>query len=421
MRSFRSEHNLVAVSANLKETALNTEQALDTSLLVERNTMLQLTPRREDNRDELTGKEEPDTAYDLGSLAEGSLDFEKAQAQHFGFGYAYALGLRSATAWGGGYKHSIMPTLDMMLPSFTVAMRLGQTIMKRRFASFFVGQLTAAFAKDSWAKLSLSVKGTGKYTDNMRRETISAPFNATSLTLASNSVHGTTAGTRLDNVHSVRVQVPVTGELRDVTVTAVSSATPAVLTIEAPGSAAASTTYDIIYVPTEPAWCSFPSRITEPPLRVTDLVVKVGGKWNGTEFIGGHTMSDEIESIEHVIDNDMLIEFRPGGTGIYASYAMRQRRVQTLKLDRQFRDFIIQQKMVDNEYFGVQMRAAGAEFEKDKAYCVEMTFPRCVVLKAPLKVNGNLLGEEGDLQVLYDDLYRSVRVEVSNKVPQYAA
>lgn len=421
MRSFRSEHNLVAVSANLKETALNTEQALDTSLLVERNTMLQLTPRREDNRDELTGKEEPDTAYDLGSLAEGSLDFEKAQAQHFGFGYAYALGLRSATAWGGGYKHSIMPTLDMMLPSFTVAMRLGQTIMKRRFASFFVGQLTSTFAKDSWAKLSLSVKGTGKYTDNMRRETISAPFNAASLTLASNSVHGTTAGTRLDNVHSVRVQVPLTGELRDVTVTAVSSATPAVLTIEAPGSAATSTTYDIIYVPTEPAWCSFPSRITEPPLRVTDLVVKVGGKWNGTEFLGGHTMSDEIESIEHVIDNDMLIEFRPGGTGIYASYAMRQRRVQTLKLDRQFRDFIIQQKMVDNEYFGVQMRAAGAEFEKDKAYCVEMTFPRCVVLKAPLKVNGNLLGEEGDLQVLYDDLYRSVRVEVSNKVPQYAA
>ncbi|MBP7528333.1 MAG: hypothetical protein KA801_10425 [Syntrophorhabdaceae bacterium] len=421
MRSFRSEHDLVAVSANLKETALNTEQTLDTSLLVDRNTILQLAPRREDNREELTGKEEPDASYDLGALSEATFEFSKAQAQHFGFGYAFALGTSAASAWGTGYKHLITPTADMLNPSFTAAMRLGQTIMKRRFASFLIDQLTATFAKDSWAKLSLSVKGTGKYTDNVTKETVSAAFNATELTLAANGVQGSTASGRVDSIHAVRVLVPTTGEYKDVTVTAVSSATPAVLTITAPGEAATSTTYEILYVPTEPAWCTFPSRVTESPLRVTDLVVKVGGLWNGTTFLEGHTMSEEIESIEHVISNEMAVEFRPGGTGTYANYAYRQRRIQTLKLDRQFRDFIMQRKIIDNEYFGVQMKATGAEFESGKNYCIDVVFPRCVVLKAPLKINGNFLGEEGDLQVLEDDTYGSVRVEVANKVSQYAA
>jgi hypothetical protein len=132
-------------------------------------------------------------------------------------------------------------------------------------------------------------------------------------------------------------------------------------------------------------------------------------------------MSEEIESIEHVISNEMAVEFRPGGTGTYANYAYRQRRIQTLKLDRQFRDFIMQQKIVDNEYFGVQMTATGAEFETGKNYYVDIVFPRCAVLNAPLKINGNFLGEEGDLQVLEDDTYGSVRVEIANKVSGYAA
>ncbi|NLT24652.1 MAG: hypothetical protein GXX82_16540 [Syntrophorhabdus sp.] len=420
MRSFRAEHNLIAVSANLRETALNTEQTLDTTLLVDRDSILQLSPRREDNRDEQTGKEEPDRAYNLGALSETTLTFSKAKPQDFAFGYAFALGTCSPSAWGTGYKHVITPTEEMCNPSFTAAGRLGQTVMKRRFASFLVDQLTATFAKDSWAKLSLSVKGTGKYTDNVTKETVTAAYNAMELTLAANAVQGATAAARLDSIHAVRVLVPTTGEYKDVAITAASSATPAVLTITAPGEEATSTSYEILYAPTEPAWCSFPARVDESPLRVTDLVVKVGGLWNGTTFLEGHSMSEEIESIEHVISNEMAVEFRPGGTGAYASYAYRQRRIQTLKLDRQFRDFIMQRKILDNEYFGVQMKATGAEFETGKNFYVDVVFPRCVVLTAPLKVNGNFVGEEGDLQVLEDDTYGSVRVEVANKVSGYA-
>jgi hypothetical protein len=421
MRSYLANYNLLAVSANAAETEINTEQTLDTSMLISQSDIIALEPRRETNKDELTGLEEADTIYNLGNLSNGTLNFEKAQAQHFGFGYAFALGSRSAAAYGTGYKHSILPTADISLPSFTAAMRLGNTIMKRRVASLFIDQLTATFAKDAWAKLALSCKGTGKYTDNMYKEEITAAYNVTSFTLAANGVEGSTAALRLDNIHQVRVLVPATGEYADVTVTAVSSATPAVLTITAPGVAVTSTTFEILYTPTEAGWMTFPSRVTEPPLRVTDLVVTFGGKWNGTAFLGGRTLSQEIESIEHVISNNMTIEYRPGGTGAYANYAYRAGREQTLKLTRQMRDYILQQRIISNETFGVRMKATGSEFETGKNYYVDIVFPKCGVLSAPISVNGKLLAEAGDLSVLQDATYGSVLVEIANKVTAYAA
>jgi hypothetical protein len=370
--------------------------------------------------------------------------------------------------------------------------------MKRCFASMHVDQLTATFAKDSWAKLALALKGTGKYTDNMTTEEVTDAFNATSLTLAANGVQGADAATRLDNVHQVRVLVPNTGEYQDVDVSAASDATPAVLTVTSaatavaiaglskaaacvvtwtahglvsgdkatiagitqadwsalnaehtitligddsfsipvdtsgfaadyvpgtdPGTIIESTdaTYEILYVPTEAAWCTFPARVTEPPLRVTDLVLTVGGVWNGTSFLGGHAMSDEIESVEHTINNNLAVEFRVGGTGSYANYALRQGRVQTLKLNRQARDFILQQRIIDNEYFGVRLTATGSEYESGKNYALDIVFPRCNVLTAPLSVNGKVLAEAGDLVVLQDDTYGSVIVTVTNKVAAYA-
>lgn len=502
MRNYLATYDLVAVSANAKETALNTEKTLDTSLLVTKSNLPALEHRREDNKDELTGKEEADTIYDLGNLSSMSMEFDKAQAQHFGLGYSYALGVSTPSPWGTGYKHAITPTADMFLPSFTLGARLGKTIMKRMFASMHVDQLTATFAKDSWAKLVLALKGTGKYTDNMTTELVTAKFSATTLPLAgTNAVEDGSADSalRLDNVHQVRVLVPNSGEYQDVTVTAVSAGPPSVLTITSPATAVAiaglskaascvvswvghglvngnkvtiagitqaewsglkaehiitkigddtftipvntsafslsydpgtdpgtiiestNAVYEILYVPTEPAWCTFPARVSEPPLRVTDLVLTMGGIWDGTSFLGGHAMSNEIESVEHNINNNLAVEFRVGGTGSYANYVMRQNRAQTLKMNRQARDFILQQRIKDNEYFGLRLTATGAEFETGKNYYVDIVFPRCAVLTAPLSVSGKVLAEAGDLVVLEDDTYGSVIVKVANKVTAYAA
>lgn len=420
MRNYLADFDLFAVSANLKETALNTEQTLDTTLLIAKSDIVDVKHRREDNSDEATGKEEPDTMYNLGATMEKSINFNKAQAQHFALALSYGLGVSTPSAWGTGYKQAITPTGGLVLPSFTGAKRFGKIIGKRRLASIFVDTLTATFEKDTWAKLALGIKSTGKYTDTVSTETVTAAYNATSLTLAANAIQGSTAADRLDSVHRIRVLVPTTAEWKEVTFSAASAATPAVITISAPGGAATSTSYEILYVATEAAWATFPARVTEPPLRVSDLVVKIGGKWDGSAFNGGRTLSDEIDKVEYNLNNQLDIQFRPGGTGAYANYTIRGGRVQTLKLSRQMREFILQRAIIDNEYFGVSLKATGAEFESGKNYYVELIFPRCCVLDAPIVVADKVLGEEGDLKIMEDDTYGSVLGWVGNKVSGYA-
>lgn len=419
-RNYLARHNLFAVSANAAETALNTEQTLDTAMLVAEGNIIQLQPRREDNRNEANGLEEPNMVYDLGHLAGGPIEFEKAQAQHFGFIMAYGLGVCAPSAWGTGYLNAITPITGLDHPSFTAAQRLGNSIFKRRFASMHVSKVSSVFAKDSFARLSADLVATGKHTDNITKETVTANYNAASLTLASNAVEGSSASARLDSIHLVRCQVPATGEWVDVVVSAVSSATPAVLTITPPGGTATSTSYEVIYVPAESGWHSFPSLIEEPPLRVTQLAVKVGGEWNGSAFVGGHTLADEVSSIQYDLDNQFEVEFRVGGTGTYANHVLRKGRLQTLKLDRDARDFIMQQHVEDNDTFGVYMKATGAEFATGYNYYVEKIFPMCALLKADFTVRDKVIAEAGDFIVLQDDTYGSIMCNVGNQVNGYA-
>ena len=419
-RNYLADYNLTAVSAALRETALNTEQTLSHCMLLPKTAIGVLDPRREDNKSQATGKEEPDTVYDLGAMSSFPMPFDPAQAQHFAFGLSFGLGVSVPSAWGSGYEHAITPVSGMDLPAFTSAQRVGLAMMKRRLASMYVDDLKATFAKDSWAKLDLGNKGTGKYADNLVEESVTAAYNATSLNLAANGVQGSSAADRIDSVHKIRVQVPSTGEWVDVAFSAVSGATPAVITIIAPGVAATSTTYKILYIPTEPAWCSFPARVDEPPLRVTDLVVKIGGKWNGTSFVGGHAIGPEIDSLEYTLKNNVKIEYRTGGTGTYANSVFREGRVQAINLKQQMRSFFLQQLIKNNEYFGVYMKATGPEFETGKNYYVQLVFPRCNVLKAPISVDGKILAEAGDLVVLQDDTYGSVLAKVANMVSGYA-
>jgi len=498
-------HNLIAVSANNKETAVNTEQTLDTTMLAALGDVINLEHRRESNENEATGKEEPDVLYDLGSLANWSANFEKGQPQHFAFLLAYALGSIATAAAGTGYQHTITPISgdldgDRSLPSFTAAQRYGNNVLRRRFASMFVDSIAASFAKDSWCKITGSVKGTGKYTDNVTKENVTAEMRATSVTLAANAVQGSDAATRLQNVQQVRVLDPNTAEYQDVAYSAVSDATPAVITITPPATAVAiaglskaaacvvtwvghgllsgnkatiagitqadwsalnaehtitkidadsfsipvdtsayglaydsgvdpgtivestDATYEVLYIPTESGWMTFPARVNETPLRVSELTFKIGGKWDGTTFLGGRELTAEVKSVEWSLSNNMAVEFVPGAGGTYASRAMRGGRAQKLTLNREFREFIMQRKLIDNDTsIGVYILAEGAVYDSPHKYQVEIIFPKCALLAAPISVDGKRLGEAGDLQVLEDDTYGSVIVKVKNLQATYAA
>ena len=425
MRDIRATHNLIAVSANNRETAINTEQTLDTTLLCGLTDVANLEPRRESNAGQPTGREEPDTIHDLGKTASLPLTFERAQAQHFAFLLAYGLGSVSTGALGSGYKHTITPIsgdLDAARsnPSFTAAMRFGNAVLKRRFASLFVNSLEASFEADSWVKLKGSCLGTGKVSDNVVEESITAAENATSLTLAASAVQGSTAAARLDSVQRIRVELSA-GVWTDVAVSAVSSATPAVITITAPGEAATSRTYKVLYVPAESDWMTFPSRVTETPLRVAQATVKVGGAWNGSSFAGGRQLTAELNSLTYKLENNLQVQYVPGAGDSYAGRARRDGRAQTITLDREFRDYILQQHIDDNDTLGVYVKAEGEVFDSPHKYQVELVFPKVGILKAPVSVNGRILAEVGDLQVLEHATYGSVIAIVQNLVATYAA
>lgn len=402
MRSYIADYNLFAASARLKESTINTVQTMDATFQIDKGNVIQLVPRREANDDALLGHIEADLIYNLGALSEMSIDFNRAEAQHFGFLLAYGLGSVVNSANGTGYTHTITPMDPGQPPTFTTAMRMGKTMFKRRFAGCAVESLSAVFAKDSWAKISGTIKGTGKNDVNMVEESVTAAYNATTLTLAANGVQGATAAERLDSVHKIRVLDTTSSYWKDVVFTAVSAATPAVITFNAPGGVATSTTYKILYAPIEAAWASFPARIDQTPLRVTDLTLTVGGKWVTTQILGGYTLSDEIESIEYSLDNTLEVAYRVGGTGTYANWVLLKDRVQTLKVNRQLRDYFIQNYIDQNEYFAVKMKAQGATFDTGRYFTCELNFPRCMVLTAPIAVNDKIVAEAGDIRVLYD-------------------
>jgi hypothetical protein len=428
MRSNFASDILIAVSANLKEIALNTEQILDTGMLCDMASIPTIEARREDNADEARGKEEPDLLYDLGGLSKMKMRFPRMQAQHMAFIGSYALGSSSSAPAGDGYLRTITPITgdldaERSNPSFTLAARLGRALEKRRFAGMLVSAFTLTLERDKWAVLEADINGSGKNSTNLYQETVFAAYNAASLTLLANAVAGSNAQERLDNVHAIMVCVPTTNEWVDVAYSAVSDAEPAVITITPPGEAATACTYKIIYNIKEAgsyAWCAFPDRVEEPPLRVSDFYVNIGGKWTGS-LAGGHQMASEINSLKWSFNQNLTPEFTPGGGTSYANRALRNPRRQTVSLDRRFLDYIIGQKFSDIEYFSLYAKAEGPEYDTGHKYTVEVVWPRVSVKGRPVEVDGSRLVERVEFDVLQDDDYGSVILCTKNKVEHYAA
>ena len=427
IRNFLATHNLLAVSANRREPAINTEQELDTTLLADLNTVLNYQAVKVANREELTGKEEADRLYDFGGKVAGTLSFTRAQPQHFAFLLAYGLGEVTTERLGAtGFRHTIRPRygeVDVARsnPSFTAAMRLGRQVLKRRFTSCFIDQVRVDFPKDGWAKITAAVKGTGKVGDNSCVEEISAPYNAASLSLAANGVAGDSDAERLSNVQAVQVLNPATQAWDEVSYSAVSANVPGGLTLSPPGAAATPVTYRVYYLPGESGWTDFPAQVEEPPLKVNQVEVNLGGRWDGSSLTGGSLLAAELRGVTWTVKNYLTPENTPGaGTG-YANRAFRYGREQTLKFDRDFRDFLMTQHLKDNDTLTVRLKAVGPEFEAGLNYQVELVFPRVAVLNAPVGVKQRRLSEEVQFAVLEDDNFGSAIAFVQNQVSGYAA
>ena len=512
MRNTQATHNILAVSASKAEPALNEVQELDTAMLVAMGDILKLSPTTETNKDEAIGKEEADTIYNLGGIVEGTLNFEKCQPQHLAFLAAYALGVVSTAAAGTGYAHTITPIAGDLSagrsnPSFTAAQKLGDTIIKRLFGSCFVDSLTLSFEKDAWVKAVGGIKGTGLMQSNMVREQVAGDSDDTQVTLSANAVEGASAEARVDSVHQVRWKKTGDDYWQDVRFSAVSDATPAVITISAPDAGNSDAgAYEVLYVPDEDTaletgsasadppddasgvitdsaatlvadeqigrwlvmtsgtasgrswkisdndattitcagynlyaagvrsgdsyqivqfgWLPLPGRVSEPPLRTSQMMVVLGGAWDGSDFQGGRILANELKSVSWTLNNTITPELTAGsGLSRVANRALRAGREQTVSLGRDLVEAIMQQRLDDEEpeYFGLKVVGTGPEYEAGHAYQVEVIWPRVSLLSAEASLDERRLGEQVELAVLEDDTYGSVIVRVTNKVASYAA
>jgi hypothetical protein len=196
---------------------------------------------------------------------------------------------------------------------------------------------------------------------------------------------------------------------------------PAVLTISPPGGEAAPTDYRVYYLPVESGWAEFPDRVEEPPLKVSRVEVTLGGRWDGSAFVGGSPLAAELRGVTWTVKNYLTPESTPGAGAGYANRAFRYGREQTLKFDRDFRDFLMARHLQDNDTLAIHLKAAGPEFEAGLPYQVELIFPRVAVLEAPVRLNQRRLGEEVQFAVLEDDDFGSVIAYVQNQVSSYAA
>ena len=148
------------------------------------------------------------------------------------------------------------------------------------------------------------------------------------------------------------------------------------ITITPPGSSTVDVTYKVLYIPTESGWMTFPDRVIESPLRVSEMTVTLGGKWDGSAFQGGRSLTSALRVLEYNLNNSLEIDFVPGAGAAYASRCFRPARTQTLKVDKDFRDFILQQHISDNDTFGFYVKAEGAAIDESHNYQVEMIFPK---------------------------------------------
>lgn len=423
MISTQTTKNLTAISAGSMETKINTPQTMDMSILLGAGDLFNIVPRREDNADEANGREEADIIYDNGATGKVPFTFAKLKPHEAAILLAYGLGTCTTVAAGNGYEHTMTPIaggvdLDRDVPTFTASQRLGLTLQKQRFASCAVNSFEFAFAADAWVKGSGEILSTGFREKTVEEVTISALDNVAALTVPV-AVHGSDAAERLDNVQ--RVRALMNGAWQPVTVTAVGGAGFDELTITALGGTGDTVEYRVLYAAIEPAWATFPARVLESSLRVSEMCLTLGGAWNGTEFIGGRSIGGtEFDSCTCKLSNNLSVPFTPCAGGAVAGAVERSARTQSISLSRKIRDWLLQQQMEDNEYFGLHIICEGKEFDTGHKYTVELIYPRLGILTADLSDRNGKVAEAGDLKVLQDLTYGSVIGKVKNKVAGFA-
>ena len=440
-RNYQATKKQIAVSAYLKETAMNVPQTLDVTFIMLMTSIINLTQRSEDNSDHSTGEEEATNLYLLGFRAEYTMEHTRAMAQHFAFLLSYAMGNTVSSVVTDTNNEVYDHVITLMTgfescaksnPSFTAGQVLSE-IRSERIYSNFVKKVTETYNMDDFVQISADISATGAHDTNVDKETITALDDVAQLTLSSgNTVSGATEEERIGNIDYIRVIDTVNGQyvyVDNTTITGCTGADPSVIDFTNPLSApaTASTTWEVLFLEDNAALDSLPAINDEYPLRTTNLSMIHGGKYVSGDVEGGHTVDGEIKNMTVTYENENLdVQSAPGGTSDAANRAVRHGRIHEITFNQDFINNLIQQGYTDGDIFAVKLVAQGTTpLEHGGSATVYPTittiFPQVKISIADKAVDGKLLAENVTFKPLGDATNGARTTTVRNKIAAYAA
>jgi hypothetical protein len=120
--------------------------------------------------------------------------------------------------------------------------------------------------------------------------------------------------------------------------------------------------------------------------------------------------------------NNRELRRRPGASGP-AAHALRGAREISIALSEPMRDSIraYQADHPDMETVALSLDVQGAEIDPESGlrFGARLVFPRCGILRAPVKAQGGRLARDGELVALDDGVHGGVAVRCLNQVASY--
>lgn len=402
-------------------------QTLDLIVPFDEGSKIDISDGRETNQKEKTGRDEP-TRIDVGEH-EASGSFVKSKAQPALLAWAFAMisnNHSEAAAGATGHIHTSRMTYTTQPSFFTAAHRKGRLADMRRHAGLTLDTLTLAMTRGAGLSANIGIKGTGKHDDQRYSETAAGLDNAAVIAFTKNIQDASP-----DNV---TVWADTTGDGRpdkELKVTLVNNTTKQ-LTVQPLGGAGAAVTYHLIYTPmndiAEYTWANLSalSAVDEFHPRTRDIQLILGGKFNGTDIVGGQIAKCEVGSVNYQFNANVSVQkcFRAGPLPAdHATGADMGGISQTIKVDRHIVDFIMDYWHRNNLYPAIKIHALSAvEFEPGHRYEIEILFPKVGFMDNKHAVLEKKWSSQSQLVVLKDDSvndYPSVIFKVKNRQTGY--
>ncbi len=353
---------------------------------------IDITPTRETDQEEKTGKVLATTVRQYERVAGGQLNRAAATPNDLAWAMALALADHTVTASGSGYKHvSQLTSFPDAPPYFTALHRQGGGTSfagHRHHVGLAINTLTITAAKGQNLGMQLGIVGTGEYTDQVYTETISAADSGSgtvSLVLT-HKIHG---ADRNNASVTVTLSGSAAGRVDDVLVP--SGYTDATKTLTVPSTGTAGThDFRVSYLvaDSEAGFTVFSNATAFAPSfwpRTKDIAFVLGGKYASGALTGGITAACEIEDVSVAVDwgIDPIACWRAGSTPVDYSSGLQRGATPSISVavNRRVADHLLAQmaEPVNGEMpqLSFQLHAkSSAEFATGQPWETKLIIPR---------------------------------------------